>query len=134
MADVTTKLFLEEFEVMVDIGIHDFEINNPQRVCISVEVLLDPNAVDRSDEIGSTFDYDFIRLEIKNLTSNRRFNLQETLCRLILDKIIEQDCVTEATVTTKKLDVYPDCNGVGVEMTSRTVSYTHLTLPTILLV
>ena len=41
MADVTTKIFLEEFEVMVDIGIHDFEINNPQRVCISVEVLLD---------------------------------------------------------------------------------------------
>ena len=119
MADVSTKLFLEEFEVMVDIGIHDFEINNPQRVCISVEVLLDPNAVDRSDEIGSTFDYDFIRLEIKNLTTNRRFNLQETLCRLILDKIIEQDCVTEAKVTTKKLDVYPDCNGVGVEMTSR---------------
>ena len=90
MADVTTKLFLEEFEVMVDIGIHDFEINNPQRVCISVEVLLDPNAGDRPDEIGSTFDYDFIRLEIKNLISNRRFNLQETLCRLILEKIIEK--------------------------------------------
>jgi dihydroneopterin aldolase len=119
MADVTTKLFLEEFEVMVDIGIHDFEINNPQRVCISVEVLLDPNAGDRPDEIGSTFDYDFIRLEIKNLISNRRFNLQETLCRLILEKIIEQDGVTEATVTTKKLDVYPDCNGVGVKMTSK---------------
>ena len=119
MADVSTKLFLEEFEVMVDIGIHDFEINNPQRVCISVEVLIDPNAVDRPDEIRSTFDYDFIRLEIKNLICNRRFNLQETLCRLILDKIIEQDCVTEATVTTKKLDVFPDCKGVGVEMTSR---------------
>jgi dihydroneopterin aldolase len=119
MADVTTKLFLEEFEVMVDIGIHDFEINNPQRVCISVEVLLDPNAGDRPDEIGSTFDYDFIRLEIKNLISNRRFNLQETLCRLILEKIIEKDGVTEATVTTKKLDVYPDCNGVGVKMTSK---------------
>jgi|TARA_B100000405_G_C16438682_1_gene320707 dihydroneopterin aldolase len=119
MADVTTKLFLEEFEVMVDIGIHDFEINNPQRVCISVEVLLDPNAGDRPDEIGSTFDYDFIRLEIKNLISNRRFNLQETLCRLILEKIIGQDGVTEATVTTKKLDVYPDCNGVGVKMTSK---------------
>tara|TARA_B100001540_G_scaffold119281_2_gene106696 strand:- start:4238 stop:4621 length:384 start_codon:yes stop_codon:yes gene_type:complete len=119
MADVTTKIFLEEFEVMVDIGIHDFEINNPQRVCISVEVLLDPNAGDRPDEIGSTFDYDFIRLEIKNLISNRRFNLQETLCRLILEKIIEQDGVTEATVTTKKLDVYPDCNGVGVKMTSK---------------
>ena len=56
MADVTTKLFLEEFEVMVDIGIHDFEINNPQRVCISVEVLLDPKAGDRPDEIGSTID------------------------------------------------------------------------------
>ena len=119
MADVSTKLFLEEFEVMVDIGIHDFEVNNPQRVCISVEVLLDPNAIDSADEIGSTFDYDFIRQEIKNLISNRRFNLQETLCRLILGKITEQDNVKEATVTTKKLDVYPDCSGVGVEMTYR---------------
>lgn len=117
MSLVTTKLFLEDFQIFVDIGIHDFEINNPQRVNISVEVLLDESNLSSNDSIDSTFDYDFIRIEIQKLVEARRFNLQETLCRSILDTITAQDGILKARVTTKKLDVYPDCGGVGVEMT-----------------
>ena len=117
MADIVTKLFLENLEVLVDIGIHDFEINKPQRLQISVSVSLDPTQIDDADEIGATLDYDFIRSEIKELVGSRRFNLQETLCRLILEKITIEKSVVGATVTTKKIDVYPDCAGVGVQMT-----------------
>ena len=117
MADIVTKLFLEDLEVLVDIGIHDFEINKPQRLQISVSVSLDPTQIDDADEIGATFDYDSIRSEIKELVDSRRFNLQETLCRLILEKITIEKSVVGATVTTKKIDVYPDCAGVGVQMT-----------------
>ena len=117
MADIITKLFLEDLEVMVDIGIHDFEINKPQRLLVSVSVSLDPAQIDDADEIGATFDYDFIRSEIKELAGSRRFNLQETLCRLIIEKITLEKSVIGATVTTKKIDVYPDCAGVGVQMT-----------------
>ena len=117
MADIVTKLFLEDLEVLVDIGIHDFEINKPQRLQVSVSVSLDPTQIDDADEIGATFDYDFIRSEIKELVGSRRFNLQETLCRLILEKITIEKSVVGATVTTKKIDVYPDCVGVGVQMT-----------------
>ena len=117
MANIVTKLFLEDLEVLVDIGIHDFEINKPQRLQVSVSVSLDPALIGDADEIGATFDYDFIRSEIKELVGSRRFNLQETLCRLILDKITIEKSVVGATVTTKKIDVYPDCAGVGVQMT-----------------
>ena len=117
MADIVTKLFLEDLEVLVDIGIHDFEINKPQRLQVSVSDSLDPAQIDDEDEIGATFDYDFIRSEIKELVGSRRFNLQETLCRLILEKITIEKSVVGATVTTKKIDVYPDCAGVGVQMT-----------------
>ena len=117
MADIVTKLFLEDLEVLVDIGIHDFEINKPQHLQVSVSVSLDPTQIDDADEIGATFDYDFIRSEIKELVGSRRFNLQETLCRLILEKITIEKSVVGATVTTKKIDVYPDCVGVGVQMT-----------------
>lgn len=120
MADIVTKLFLEDLEVLVDIGIHDFEINKPQRLQVSVSVSLDPTQIDDADEIGATFDYDFIRSEIKELVGSRRFNLQETLCRLILEKITIEKSVVGATVTTKKIDVYPDCAGVGVQMTYTT--------------
>ena len=117
MADIVTKLFLEDLEVLVDIGIHDFEINKPQRLQVSVSVSVDQSQIDDADEIGATFDYDFIRSEIKELVGSRRFNLQETLCRLILEKITIEKSVVGATVTTKKIDVYPDCAGVGVQMT-----------------
>ena len=120
MADIVTKLFLEDLEILVDIGIHDFEINKPQRLQVSVSVSLDPTQIDDADEIGATFDYDFIRSEIKELVGSRRFNLQETLCRLILEKITIEKSVVGATVTTKKIDVYPDCAGVGVQMTYTT--------------
>ena len=117
MANTVTKLFLEDLEVLVDIGIHDFEINKPQRLQVSVSVSLDPSLIGDAVEIGATFDYDFIRSEIKELVGSRRFNLQETLCRLILEKITIEKSVVGATVTTKKIDVYPDCAGVGVQMT-----------------
>ena len=117
MADIVTKLFLEDLEVLVDIGIHDFEINKPQRLQVSVSVSLDPTQIDDADEIGATFDYDFIRSEIKELVGSRMFNLQETLSRLILEKVTIEKSVVGATVTTKKIDVYPDCAGVGVQMT-----------------
>ena len=82
-----------------------------------MSVSLDPTQIDDADEIGATFDYDFIRSEIKELVGSRRFNLQETLCRLILEKVTIEKSVVGATVTTKKIDVYPDCAGVGVQMT-----------------
>ena len=64
MADIVTKLFLENLEVLVDIGIHDFEINQPQRLQISVSVSLDPAQIDDADEIGATFDYDLSLIHI----------------------------------------------------------------------
>ena len=102
MADIVTKLFLEDLEVLVDIGIHDFEINKPQRLQVSVSVSLDPALIGDADEIGATFDYDFIRSEIKELVGSRRFNLQETLCRLILEKITIEKVLWELRLPQKK--------------------------------
>ena len=54
MADIVTKLFLEDLEVLVDIGIHDFEINKPQRLQVSVSVSLDPTQIDDADAVSYT--------------------------------------------------------------------------------
>ena len=34
------RIFLEDFDLPVDIGFHDFEIGTPQRLRVNVEVLL----------------------------------------------------------------------------------------------
>lgn len=115
---IKTCLFLEDFEVTIDIGIHDFEIGTPQRLLINVEIEVDGADV-HSDNIDQVLDYDFIREEINRLTDARRYNLQETLCRDILTALFARPDVVAATVSTRKTDVYPDCRSVGCRMSAR---------------
>ena len=116
MGVVSTKIFLEDYEVDINIGIHEFEKTGPQRIVINIELFVAEALSGNSDTIDNAVDYDFLRKEIIKLTETRHFNLQETLCRSILEIVAVQPGVQRAKVSTKKPDVYPDCRGVGVEM------------------
>jgi dihydroneopterin aldolase len=116
MGVVSTKVFLEDYEVNINIGIHEFEKTGPQRIVINIELFVTEELSGDSDTIDNAVDYDFLRKEITKLIETRHFNLQETLCRSILDIVKVQPGVQRAIIKTKKPDVYPDCRGVGVEM------------------
>jgi dihydroneopterin aldolase len=112
------KIVLEDFQLDLDIGFHEFEIGNPQRLSVTIEVWVDERSFATSDEAGSAWDYDFLRTEIVTLVADRRFNLQETLAREIYDLVAARRGVTALRVSTRKPDVYSDCAGVGVELAS----------------
>ena len=112
------KIVLEDFKLDLDIGFHDFEIGNPQRLLVTIEVWVDDRSFPTSDEAGSAWDYDFLRTEIAALVAGRRFNLQETVVREIYDLIAARRGVTALRVSTRKPDIYSDCAGVGVELAS----------------
>jgi dihydroneopterin aldolase len=114
----THKIVLENLELVLDIGFHDFEIGNPQRLLVSVEVWLDESAFPSSDDAGDAWNYDYLRNEIVRLARERRFNLQETLVREIYDLVAARIGVAGLRVSSRKPDVYPDCEGVGVELAS----------------
>ena len=114
----TRKIVLEDFQLDLDIGFHDFEIGNPQRLLVTVEVWVDERSFAEGDESGSAWDYDFLRTEIRALVADRRFNLQESLVREIYDLVAARRGVTALRVSTRKPDIYPDCAGVGVELAS----------------
>ncbi|HEV2866341.1 MAG TPA: dihydroneopterin aldolase [Allosphingosinicella sp.] len=114
----TRKIVLEDYELKVDIGFHDFEVGNPQRLLITVEVWVDDRFFAAADEAGEAWDYDFLRTGIAELAAARRFNLQETLVREIYDLVAARRGVAALRVSTRKPDVYPDCAGVGVELAS----------------
>ena len=114
------RIFLRDFEVIASIGIHEFEKQNPQRIIIDVSLdLVDDDASDNAaDRIETVLDYDFLRERIREIAEDRHFNLQETLCAEILAVCLEPQKVIGARVSTRKPDVYPDCDSVGVEMES----------------
>ncbi|WP_166040443.1 dihydroneopterin aldolase [Sphingosinicella sp. YJ22] len=114
----TRKIVLQDYDLNLDIGFHDFEIGNPQRLLVTVEVWVEESAFAIHDEADRAWDYDFLRTEIGALVAGRRYNLQETLAHEIYALVAARRGVTALRVSTRKPDIYPDCAGVGVELSS----------------
>ena len=52
LAPKTRKIVLDEYQLDVDIGFHDFEIGAPQRLLVTVEVWVDERSFAAGDERG----------------------------------------------------------------------------------
>jgi 7,8-dihydroneopterin aldolase/epimerase/oxygenase len=114
----SARILLESLEVRTDIGFHEFEIGNPQRLLINVEIWLEDPSMPADDDPVRAWNYDFVRAEVEEIASNRRYNLQETLAHAIFDRIAAFHGVRALRVRTSKPDIYPDAHGVGVEIAS----------------
>lgn len=114
----SARILLESLEVRADIGFHDFEVGAPQRLLVTVEIWLDDVALPSDDDPARAWNYDFIRTQVEEIASARRYNLQETLAHAVFDRIAAFRGVKALRVRTSKPDVYPDAHGVGVEIAS----------------
>ena len=111
------RLFLKDYEVYINIGVHDFEKRAEQRVIFNVEIYvpLELNTP-KQDRLEEVLDYDFIRKTIVERVKRGHIHLQETLRDEIVAAILEHPNVMAVRVSTAKPDVYPDCEAVGVEV------------------
>jgi dihydroneopterin aldolase len=114
----SARILLESLEVQTDIGFHDFEIGAKQRLLITVEVWLEDASVPPGDDPAGAWNYDFLRAEVEELATARRYNLQETLAHAIFDRIAAFRGIRALRVRTSKPDVYAQAHGVGVEIAS----------------
>jgi dihydroneopterin aldolase len=111
------RLYLRNYEVMINIGVYEFEKKGEQRLLINVDLYI-PLALSTpvNDQLEEVVDYDFIRDTIAKLMARGHVQLQESLCDDIVRAMLEHPRVRAANVSTMKPDVYPDCEGVGVEV------------------
>ena len=111
------RLFLRNYEVLINIGVHEFEKKGEQRVLINVDLYI-PLAVStpKADELHEVVDYDFMRETIARRMARGHVHLQETLCDDVAAEMLAHPRVRAVRVSTMKPDVYTDCEGVGVEV------------------
>jgi dihydroneopterin aldolase len=114
----SARIILDSFEVRADIGFHEFEVGSPQRLLVTVEIWLQDHSAPSDDDPSRAWNYDFLRSEVAELASARRYNLQETLANAIFERMASFHGVRAVRVRTSKPDVYPDAAGVGVEIAS----------------
>jgi dihydroneopterin aldolase len=117
LATTCRRLFLRNYEVNINIGVHAFEKTAEQRVLFNVDLYI-PLALSTptADELHEVVDYDFIRSVICDRVSHGHIHLQETLCDDVLKRMLAHPKVQAARVSTAKPDVYPDCESVGCEV------------------
>ena len=84
------RIFLRNYVLDANIGVHAHEKNGAQRIALNVDVFV-PLALStpRHDRIHEVVDYDFIRLAISHRVEQGHINLQETL----IDDISRAPCL-----------------------------------------
>ena len=111
------RLFLRDHVVHVSIGAHDFEKKGAQRLIFNVELFVPySRSTSTADKLSEVVDYDFVRDVIATRIQQGHVELQETLCDDVVRAMLAHPNVRAVRVSTMKPDVYPDCEGVGVEV------------------
>ena len=111
------RLFLRGLQVQARIGIHDFEQQAPQRLIIDVDLYVSlADTQVSNDQLDEVVDYDFVRHLIAERVQRGHVELQETLCDELAAALLAHPQVQAVRLSTCKPDVYPDCEGVGVEV------------------
>ncbi len=110
------RIFFRDLMLNIPIGVHESELNGPQRVAINLSLYVRVADGEISDKLETVFDYDVIRRTVTKLSTQSHTNLQETLIEKIADACLEFDEILGVRASIQKLDVYENCAGVGVEI------------------
>jgi dihydroneopterin aldolase len=100
------RLFLRDYEIYINIGVHDFEKKAEQRVILNIDLYI-PFALNTptKDTLDEVLDYDFMRETIRTRAQKGHIHLQETLCDDIVAAMLAHPNVMAARVSTAKPDV-----------------------------
>lgn len=109
-------IFMENVVRTVDIGIHDYEIGNPQKVSFGIYVALEKFGKLSSDDIDQVLNYEYLIKILDSKIMVSRYSLLETLANDILDEVLLPTQVIGATVVLSKLDIL-DSGSIGCSIT-----------------
>ena len=111
------RIFLRNYVVDANIGIHEHEKRGAQRLVLNVDLYVALSmSTPRHDKLHEVVDYDFVRLTIKHRIEQGHINLQETLVDELARAMLAHPAVRAVRVSREKPDVYADVDAVGIEV------------------
>jgi dihydroneopterin aldolase len=109
------RIFLQDYEVNILLGIFEHEQKNAQKVVFNVEIFVPLQfSSSKNDNFNEVLDYNIIIHTIQNYI-NTPHNLQETLCDKILEDLLKYENIHAVGVCMYKAKAYEHSAKVGVE-------------------
>ena len=109
-------LLIRDLVVPCAIGVHEHERHGTQRVRINVRIQVTDDERPIDDSIANVVSYETIVDGIRAIIGGGHINLVETLADRIVELCLANRRVSGVRVRVEKLDLYPDADGVGVEV------------------
>ena len=106
---------MEDLTKHIDIGVHDHEKGVTQPVRFDIEVLVASHG-EFEDDIEYVLDYEYLENSVQAVLSESRAELQETIARGILDRVLEPKAALAATVSLTKIEVMGFESDLGCTM------------------
>ncbi|HSM19794.1 MAG TPA: dihydroneopterin aldolase [Hyphomicrobiales bacterium] len=113
------RIFVHDYVLEVEIGVHHNEKGVTQRVRFSVDIDLTPSRQELEDDIEHTLDYDYVINGIKAIIARGHINLVETLAEDVAQHCLAHPRAARVTVGIEKLDKDPGAVGVEVMRSKR---------------
>lgn len=104
----TCTLALNNYELTMYLGIHDFEQKTAQRVLVSADISLLPGYID-----GPIFDYDPLIKYLEDTFSRQHIKTQEELASTIAHQILSDPRVAAVKIRTQKPDIFEKAGSIG---------------------
>ncbi len=112
-------LCIERLRVQASVGILDHELRSRQQLLITVEARLpDAPTLPASDDVHHVLDYAQLRDIAKQEAEGAHVNMLETLAGRIVNRLLALPGVDQARVRVVKPGIFPDCDGVAVDVTA----------------
>jgi dihydroneopterin aldolase len=111
------RLLLERLRVEASVGILDHELAAKQPLLITVTVeLRDRDLLPAADGVEHVLDYRALRDAALQEAHGGHINMLETLAGRIAQRLLGRRGVTLVRVQVIKPNIFPDCDGVAVEV------------------
>ena len=108
------RIFVHDYVLEVEIGVHHNEKGVTQRVRFSVDIDISSNPETLDDDIDRTLDYDYVINGIRDIISRGHINLVETLAEDVARHCISHPRAERVAVMIEKLDKDPGAVGVQI--------------------
>lgn len=96
---------MNDYEVLMSVGIHDHEKTEPQRVIISISAECERD-INAGDDISGTVSYDDFKQAIDRLSQQKHYHLLETFAEETANSLLENKAIRSLQVRCVKPDIY----------------------------
>ncbi len=110
------KIIINELEVFYRVGVPEEERRKPQRLLLTVEIMLNLSRAADADDLTATIDYDAVCQRLLGFGEGRSWKLIETLASEIAESILREFGPETVSVEVKKF-VIAQARFVAVRIT-----------------